>query len=108
MPEAGRIGSAVKAVMAGAGKGGAVASAPGNHAKIMIVDDELYVVGSDNLYPGFLAEFNFLVEGKEAVNDMLGTYWNQLWRYSGPHASTRQEDERQSSLQPSTEEWTRL
>jgi hypothetical protein len=63
-----------------------VPSAPGNHAKIMIVDDELYVVGSDNLYPGFLSEFNYLVEGKEAVNALLESYWTPLWRYAGPHA----------------------
>lgn len=62
-----------------------VESAPGNHAKIMIVDDEVYVVGSDNLYPGALSEFNYLVEG-EAVNDLLTTYWNPLWNYSKWHA----------------------
>lgn len=61
-----------------------VPSAPGNHAKIMIIDDELYVVGSDNLYPGNLSEFNYLVEG-EAVKELLETYWLPLWKYSGPH-----------------------
>lgn len=61
-----------------------VPCAPGNHAKIMIIDDELYVVGSDNLYPGNLSEFNYLVEG-EAVSELLSGYWEPLWRYSGPH-----------------------
>jgi murine toxin len=60
-----------------------VPSAPGNHAKIMIVDDEVYVVGSDNLYPGNLSEFNYLVEG-DAVKELLETYWLPLWQYSGP------------------------
>lgn len=63
-----------------------VASAPGNHAKIMIVDDEIYVVGSDNLYPGSLSEFNYLIEGEAAVSEMLKSYWDKLWQYAGPHA----------------------
>lgn len=62
-----------------------VLSAPGNHAKIMIVDDEAFVIGSDNLYPGFLSEFDYLVEGKDAVNKLLESYWEPLWKYSGPH-----------------------
>ncbi|WP_206367935.1 phospholipase D-like domain-containing protein [Sphingobacterium chungjuense] len=63
-----------------------VESAPGNHAKIMIVDDEVYVIGSDNLYPGFLSEINYLVEGPEAVNELINSYWNPLWKYSEPHS----------------------
>ncbi|KIF52732.1 phospholipase D [Vibrio owensii] len=64
---------------------GAVDSAPGNHAKIMIVDDEVCIVGSDNLYPGNLAEINYLMEG-EPVNDLLESYWKPLWQYSSPYA----------------------
>lgn len=64
---------------------GAVDSAPGNHSKVMIVDDEVCIVGSDNLYPGNLAEVNYLIEG-EPVNDLLESYWKPLWKYSGPHA----------------------
>lgn len=52
----------------------------------MIIDDALYVVGSDNLYPGTLSEFNLLVEGEPAVSEMLESYWQPLWRYSGPHS----------------------
>jgi len=51
----------------------------------MIIDDELYVVGSDNLYPGSLSEFNYLVEGQEAVKELLESYWSPLWKYCGPH-----------------------
>lgn len=46
---------------------------------------EAYVVGSDNLYPGLLSEFNYLIEGEDAVNDLLQSYWRPLWQYSGPH-----------------------
>lgn len=89
-PRAGVIGSAVRAVInASGGWYDKVFSAPGNHAKIMIVDDEVYVVGSDNLYPGYLSEFNFLVEGRPAVEHMVNAYWEPLWRYSQPHGHRR-------------------
>lgn len=85
-PEKGVIGDAQEAVKMASGLVyPKVPSAPGNHAKIMIVDDESYVVGSDNLYPGFLSEFNYLVEGKAAVGELLKSYWEPLWRYSSPH-----------------------
>lgn len=61
--------------------------APGNHAKIMIVDDEVCIIGSDNLYPGNLSEFNNLMEG-DFVDELLNEYWNPLWKYSSPHAYT--------------------
>jgi murine toxin len=86
-PSKGIIGSAAMSVISASGYlFDKVPSAPGNHAKVMIVDDEAYVVGSDNLYPGSLSEINYLVEGDEAVKDLLATYWEPLWRYSGPHA----------------------
>jgi hypothetical protein len=92
-PKDGIIGNALAAVLNAGGNGipivgrwyQKVTSAPGNHAKITIVDDELYVVGSDNLYPGFLSEFNYLIEGKAAVDDLIKSYWNPLWQYSGQH-----------------------
>jgi murine toxin len=85
-PKEGVIGSAARSVLNASGYiYDKVPSAPGNHAKIMIVDDEAYVLGSDNLYPGFLSEFDYLVEGQQAVNDLLDNYWNRLWSYSGPY-----------------------
>ncbi|WP_318519523.1 phospholipase D-like domain-containing protein [Photobacterium leiognathi] len=62
-----------------------VECAPANHAKVMIVDDEVCIIGSDNLYPGFLSEFNNLIEG-EFVNELLIEYWEPLWKYSSPFA----------------------
>ncbi len=89
-PSKGIIGSAMASVVKASGAWyDKVSSAPGNHPKIMIIDDEVYVVGSDNLYPGTLSEFNYLIEGPEAVNAMLESYWTPLWRYSGPHAQSR-------------------
>lgn len=83
-PKQGIIGSAVSSVVKAGGLKGTVKSAPGNHSKITIIDDSLYVVGSDNLYPGFLSEFNYLVEGP-AVSELLKSYWDPLWRFSSPH-----------------------
>lgn len=85
-PKKGVIGSAVKSVFKASGViYKKVTAAPGNHAKIMIIDDECYVVGSDNLYPGYLSEFNYMVEGSDAVNELLKSYWRPLWLYSGHH-----------------------
>jgi hypothetical protein len=88
-PSHGVIGSAALSVINASGYLYAkVPSAPGNHAKLMIVDNEAYVVGSDNLYPGSLSEFNYLIEGPEAVGELLKMYWEPLWKYAGPHART--------------------
>nr|BDT34450.1 murine toxin [Myxococcus sp. MH1] len=85
-PVKGIIGNAVESVQKASGAVfPKVPSAPGNHSKIMIADDQAYVVGSDNLYPGFLSEFNYLVEGPVAVGDMLRNYWEPLWSFSGKH-----------------------
>ncbi|MEU5881787.1 hypothetical protein [Spirillospora sp. NPDC047279] len=59
--------------------------APGNHAKVFIADDVACYVGSDNLYPHNLMEFGYLIEGP-AARAIVENYWNQVWRYSGPHA----------------------
>lgn len=86
-PKHGVIGSAAWSVLNASGYiYDKVPSAPGNHAKIMIVDNEVYVIGSDNLYPGFLSEIDYMVEGADAVNELITSYWNPLWKYSGPHA----------------------
>ncbi|WPK02702.1 hypothetical protein R6U79_10770 [Pseudomonas putida] len=85
-PLAGVIGYPMHSLIKGSGFLGKIPSAPGNHAKVMIIDDELYVVGSDNLYPGFLAEFNYVIDGPDAVNDFIACYWNPLWKYSSKHS----------------------
>lgn len=86
-PDKGKIGSAAMALVHASGfERAKVPPAPGNHAKIMIVDDEHYVIGSDNLYPGFLSEVDYIVEGKEAVDELINSYWKPLWQYSGPHS----------------------
>lgn len=85
-PREGVIGSAAMSLVKASGSVfKKVPSAPGNHSKLMIVDDQAYVIGSDNLYPGSLSEFNYLVEGPDAVNALIENYWKPLWKYSSPH-----------------------
>jgi murine toxin len=85
-PRQGVIGSAAMSLIKASGSAyKKVPSAPGNHSKLMIIDDQAYVIGSDNLYPGSLSEFNYLVEGQDAVKELIERYWNPLWKYSSPH-----------------------
>jgi murine toxin len=85
-PREGVIGSAAMSLIRASGSVfRKVESAPGNHSKLMIIDDQAYVIGSDNLYPGSLSEFNYLVEGPDAVNALIDSYWKPLWKYSSPH-----------------------
>jgi hypothetical protein len=61
---------------------------PGNHAKVMFVSDGdddatgLVMIGSDNMYPSPLSEFNFVLEGPEVIAAFRDQYWDRLWRYS--------------------------
>jgi murine toxin len=85
-PSHGVIGSAALSVINASGLvHHKVPSAPGNHAKLMIIDDQAYVIGSDNLYPGSLSEFNYVVEGSDAVSALIDSYWKPLWQYSSPY-----------------------
>ncbi|WP_395846115.1 Ulp1 family isopeptidase [Cystobacter fuscus] len=55
---------------------------PGNHAKALMIDDEVVLIGSDNMYPSPLAEFSFVIEGAEAVGKFREVYWSKMWKYS--------------------------
>jgi phosphatidylserine/phosphatidylglycerophosphate/cardiolipin synthase-like enzyme len=58
----------------------------GSHAKFWMIDDRAFYIGSDNFYPVDLQEFGYIVEAKAAVADVLGEYWEPVWRWSSPHA----------------------
>jgi hypothetical protein len=53
-----------------------------NHAKVWIVDDRVFHVGSDNLYPHVLQEFGYVVESAAVTQGLLDDYWTPLWTYS--------------------------
>ena len=53
-----------------------------NHAKFMMIDEALFFVGSENLYPADLIEYGVFVSDPDAVQQMRAEYWDQLWSYS--------------------------
>lgn len=53
-----------------------------NHAKLWMVDDRLFYIGSDNLYPVNLQEFGYIVDDRQAANELLDAYWTPLWQWS--------------------------
>ena len=59
-----------------------------NHAKLWMVDDSLFYIGSDNIYPHNLQEFGYVVESPEWSGRILQEYWNPLWQYAARVAMT--------------------
>lgn len=53
-----------------------------NHAKLWMVDDRAFYIGSDNLYPVNLQEFGYILDDKKAAAELLDAYWNPLWQWS--------------------------
>ena len=53
-----------------------------NHAKLWMVDDRVFYIGSDNVYPVNLQEFGYIVDDRKAAAELLDAYWNPLWQWS--------------------------
>lgn len=53
-----------------------------NHSKLWMVDDRLFYIGSDNLYPHNLQEFGYVVESSTLAGTVLEDYWEPLWNHS--------------------------
>jgi len=53
-----------------------------NHAKLYFVDDSLFYMGSENLYPASLAEYGLIIDDAKVTADFLKTYWDPLWEAS--------------------------
>lgn len=49
-----------------------------NHAKLWMVDDRVFTVGSDNIYPVNLQEFGYIVDDRKAAAELLDAYSNPL------------------------------
>ena len=62
---------------------------PGNHAKLLFVDDAAFYVGSQNLYPAGLTEFGYIVDSAAASAALRDTYWAPLWQQSARLAVCR-------------------
>ena len=60
-----------------------------NHAKVWIIDDSHFYVGSDNAYLSGgsegLQEYGHLIEGPEETEAFIESYWNPLWKNSAQH-----------------------
>lgn len=54
----------------------------GNHAKLFIVDDSAFYVGSQNIYPSHLGEFGVIVDDKKTTKLVLEKFWTPVWKYS--------------------------
>jgi phosphatidylserine/phosphatidylglycerophosphate/cardiolipin synthase-like enzyme len=54
----------------------------GNHAKTVIVDDAVFIIGSQNMYSCNLNEFGYIVEDATAAQAYVTSYWTRLWEYS--------------------------
>lgn len=59
-------------------------SAIPNHAKTLVVDDTVFYIGSQNLYPANLAEFGWLVEDATLAADYVARYWQPVWQAAFP------------------------
>lgn len=53
-----------------------------NHSKFFMVDDKVFYVGSENLYPADLVEYGVFISDAKAINEIKTHYWENLWKYS--------------------------
>jgi phosphatidylserine/phosphatidylglycerophosphate/cardiolipin synthase-like enzyme len=54
----------------------------GNHAKLWMVDERVFYIGSDNFYPVNLQEFGYIVDDRKAAAELVESYWRPLWQWS--------------------------
>jgi phosphatidylserine/phosphatidylglycerophosphate/cardiolipin synthase-like enzyme len=65
-----------------------------NHAKLILVDEQAFYLGSQNLYDANLTEYGYIVDDARAAADLVRGYWSKLWQYSQARAVTGSEAER--------------
>lgn len=54
----------------------------GNHSKFWMLDDHVFYIGSDNIYPSDLQEFGYIVDDRNAAATARRAYWDPLWKWS--------------------------
>jgi phosphatidylserine/phosphatidylglycerophosphate/cardiolipin synthase-like enzyme len=57
-----------------------------NHAKLVMIDDQAFYIGSQNQYPADLTEYGFMIDDTRAAATVVSSYWNPLWEYSSRRA----------------------
>ncbi|MBE0362135.1 hypothetical protein PULV_a3939 [Pseudoalteromonas ulvae UL12] len=54
-----------------------------NHSKFWLIDDTYCYLGSDNIYPGFLQEYGYVLkvngDNNREVKAAITKYWNSYW-----------------------------
>ncbi len=55
-----------------------------NHAKLVVVDDALCYVGSDDLYPAYCEESGVWIDDQQAIQEFVDEYWTGLWNFAVP------------------------
>src|SRR5262249_6260783 len=53
-----------------------------NHAKLAIIDDQVFYMGSQNWYPANLYELGFVVDDPAATQQLVDAYYSKLWAAS--------------------------
>lgn len=71
----------------------------GNHAKSLIVDDSVFLIGSQNMYLSNLNEFGYIVEDATAAKAYIDDYWTPLWRWSSGTATGDIDPDQQAAEQ---------
>lgn len=59
-----------------------------NHAKVIVIDDRAFYVGSQNMYVADLAEYGTIVDDPAATRTFLASYMAQVETYSRRTAAT--------------------
>lgn len=54
----------------------------GLHAKLWMVDDRIFYIGSENFYPVDLQEFGYIVDNRPAAAEIKRDYWDKAWSWS--------------------------
>jgi len=53
-----------------------------NHSKLVVVDDAICYVGSDNLYPSYNEESGIWIDDQQAIQRFVNEWWNDLWMFA--------------------------
>lgn len=54
----------------------------GVHTKMWMVDDRVFYIGSENIYPTELQEFGYILESAAAVRTLRQEFWDKVWTWS--------------------------
>ena len=52
-----------------------------NHSKLVVVDDSVCYIGSDNAYPSYLTEFGLWIDDRDSIQRFINEYWTPLWEH---------------------------